>query len=59
MYSNDVIVLFKMLKDYNEEIEKIIVSSSDDDNKEFSNEDLSVLIENIIIDLKYLDRNLK
>jgi hypothetical protein len=59
VYSNDVIVLFKMLKDYNEEIEKIIVSSSDDDNKEFSNEDLSVLIENIIIDLKYLDRNLK
>jgi hypothetical protein len=58
VYSNDVIVLFKMLKDYNEEIEKIIVSSSDDDNKEFSNEDLSVLIENIIIDLKYLDRNL-
>ena len=59
VYSNDVIVLFKMLKDYNEEIEKIIVSSSDDDNKEFNNEDLSVLIENIIIDLKYLDRNLK
>jgi hypothetical protein len=59
MYSNDVIVLFKMLKDYNEEIYKIIISSSDDDNKEFNNEDLSVLIENIIIDLKYLDRNLK
>ena len=59
MYSNDVIVLFKMLKDYNEEIYKIIVSSDVDDNKEFNNEDLSVLIENIIIDLKDLDRNLK
>jgi hypothetical protein len=58
MYSNDVIVLFKMLKNYNEEIYKIIVSSDVEDNKEFSNEDLSILIENIIIDLKDLDRNL-
>ncbi len=56
IYSNKVIVLFKMLKDYNEEIYKIIVD--DDNNKEFNNEDLSVLIENIIIDLKDLDRNL-
>jgi len=58
MYSNKVIVLFKMLKDYNEEIYKIIVSSSDDDDKEFSNEDLSILIENIMCDLKDLNRNI-
>ena len=57
MYSNDVIVLFKMLKDYNEEIYKIIVD--DDSDKEFNNEDLSVLIENIMCDLKDLNRNLK
>jgi len=58
MYSNKVIVLFKMLKDYNEEIYKIIVSSSDDDDKEFNNEDLSILIENIMCDLKDLNRNI-
>ena len=56
MYSNKVIVLFKMLKDYNEEIYKIIVD--DDNNKEFNNEDLSVLIENIMCDLKDLNRNI-
>jgi hypothetical protein len=28
------------------------------DNKEINNEELSILIENIIIDLKDLDRNL-
>jgi hypothetical protein len=58
MYSNDVIVLFKMLKDYNEEIYKIIVSSDIEDDKEFSSEDLSILIENIMCDLKDLNRNL-
>jgi len=58
MYSNDVIVLFKMLKDYNEEIYKIIVSSDVEDDKEFSNEDLSILIENIMCDLKDLNRNI-
>jgi hypothetical protein len=47
-----------MLKDYNEEIYKIIVSSSDDDDKEFNNEDLSILIENIMCDLKDLNRNI-
>ena len=56
MYSNKVIVLFKMLKDYNEEIYKIIVD--DDNNKEFNNEDLSILIENIMCDLKDLNRNI-
>jgi hypothetical protein len=58
IYSNKVIVLFNILKNYNEEIYKIIVSSSDDDNKEFSNEDLSILIENIMCDLKDLNRNI-
>jgi hypothetical protein len=58
MYSNKVIVLFNILKNYNEEIYKIIVSSSDDDDKEFSNEDLSILIENIMCDLKDLNRNI-
>ena len=58
MYSNDVIVLFKMLKDYNEEIYKIIVSSDVEDEKEFSSEDLSILIENIMCDLKDLNRNI-
>jgi hypothetical protein len=58
MYSNKVIVLFNILKNYNEEIYKIIVSSDVDDNKEFNNEDLSILIENIMCDLKDLDRNL-
>ena len=58
MYSNKVIVLFKMLKDYNEEIYKIIVSSDVEDDKEFSSEDLSILIENIMCDLKDLNRNI-
>jgi hypothetical protein len=47
-----------MLKDYNEEIYKIIVSSDVEDDKEFSNEDLSILIENIMCDLKDLNRNI-
>jgi hypothetical protein len=59
MYSNDVIVLFNILKNYNEEIYKIIVSSDVEDDKEFNSEDLSILIENIMCDLKDLDRNLK
>ena len=54
MFTNNLIVLFKMLKDYNVEIEEIIRNN----NKEFNNEDLSVLIENIMIDLKDLDRSL-
>ena len=54
MFTNNLIVLFKMLKDYNVEIEDIIRNN----NKEFNNEDLSVLIENIMIDLKDLDRSL-
>jgi hypothetical protein len=58
MYSNKVIVLFNILKNYNEEIYKIIVSSDVEDDKEFSNEDLSILIENIMCDLKDLNRNL-
>lgn len=58
MYSNKVIVLFNILKNYNEEIYKIIVSSDVEDDKEFSNEDLSVLIENIMCDLKDLNRNI-
>jgi hypothetical protein len=56
MYSNNVIVLFNILKNYNEEIYKIIVD--DDNNKEFNNEDLSILIENIMCDLKDLNRNI-
>jgi HSP20 family protein len=39
MYSNKVIVLFNILKNYNEEIYKIIVSSDVEDDKEFSNEE--------------------
>lgn len=58
MYSNNVIVLFNILKNYNEEIYKIIVSSDVEDDKEFSNEDLSILIENIMCDLKDLNRNI-
>jgi hypothetical protein len=58
IYSNKVIVLFNILKNYNEEIYKIIVSSDVDDNKEFNNEDLSILIENIMCDLKDLNRNI-
>lgn len=54
MYSNKLIELFKMLKDYNVEIENIIR----DNDKEFSNEDLSMLIENIMCDLKDLDRSI-
>jgi hypothetical protein len=54
MFTNNLIVLLKLLKDYNLEIEEIIRNN----NKEFNNEDLSVLIENIMIDLKNLDRNL-
>jgi hypothetical protein len=42
-----------MLKDYNVEIEDIIRNS-----REFNSEDLSVLIENIMCDLKDLNRNL-
>ena len=58
MYSNKVIVLFNILKNYNEEIYKIIVSSDVEDDKEFSSEDLSILIENIMCDLKDLNRNI-
>ena len=54
MFTNNLIVLLKLLKDYNVEIEEIIRNN----NKEFNNEDLSVLIENIMIDLKDLDRSL-
>ena len=54
MFTNNLIVLLKLLKDYNLEIEEIIRNN----NKEFNNEDLSVLIENIMIDLKDLDRSL-
>ena len=54
MFTNNLIVLFKMLKDYNVEIEEIIRNN----NKEFNKKDLSVLIENIMIDLKDLDRSL-
>jgi hypothetical protein len=53
MFTNNLIVLFKMLKDYNVEIEDIIRN-----NKEFNSEDLSVLIENIMCDLKDLNRNI-
>lgn len=56
MYSNNVIVLFNILKNYNEEIYEIIVD--DDNDKEFSSEDLSILIENIMCDLKDLNRNI-
>jgi len=57
MYSNNLIVLLNLLKGYSSEIETIV---TDDDNNEkvFGNEFISDLIENIIIDLKDLDRNL-
>jgi hypothetical protein len=42
-----------MLKDYNVEIEDIIRN-----NREFNSEDLSILIENIMCDLKDLNRNI-
>jgi len=56
MYCNNLVVLLRILKSYNVSIENII----NDENleNEFNNEDLSILIENIIIDLKDLDRNL-
>ena len=56
MYCNNLIVLLRILKDYNVNIENII--NSEDLESEFNNEDLSILIENIIIDLKDLDRSL-
>jgi hypothetical protein len=57
MYSNNLIVLLNLLKGYSSEIETIV---TDDDNNEkvFGNEFISDLIENIMIDLKDLDRNL-
>jgi hypothetical protein len=57
MYNNNLIVLLNLLKGYSSEIETIV---TDDDNNEkvFGNEFISDLIENIMIDLKDLDRNL-
>jgi len=54
MYSNKVIELFKMLKDYSDNLNEIIIS----DDKEFNNNDLKILIENIMCDLKDLDRSI-
>ena len=50
-------MLLNLLKGYSSEIETIV---TDDDNNEkvFGNEFISDLIENIMIDLKDLDRNL-
>jgi hypothetical protein len=42
-----------MLKGYNVEIEDIIRN-----NREFNSKDLSILIENIMCDLKDLNRNI-
>jgi len=53
MFTNNLIVLFKMLKGYNVEIEDIIRN-----NREFNSKDLSILIENIMCDLKDLNRNI-
>jgi hypothetical protein len=48
--NENVIDLMSMLKYYFDEVKN---------NQNISNEDLSVLIENISIDLKDLDRNLR
>jgi hypothetical protein len=56
MYNNNLIVLLNLLKSYSSEIETIV--TDDDNEKEFGNEFISDLIENIMIDLKDLDRNL-
>lgn len=55
MYSNKVIELFKILKDYSDNLENII---RDNDN-EFSDYLILLEIENIINDLKDLDRNIR
>jgi hypothetical protein len=47
--NDNVLYLMSILKDYFNNLK---------DNKEINNEELSILIENIIIDLKDLDRNL-
>lgn len=54
MYSNDVIKLYFILKDYSVNLEEIIRNN----NKEFNNEELLILIENIMCDLKDLNRNI-
>jgi hypothetical protein len=56
MYNNNLIVLLNLLKSYSSEIETIV--TDDENEKEFGNEFISDLIENIMIDLKDLDRNL-
>jgi len=56
MYNNNLIVLLNLLKGYSSEIETIV--TDDENEKVFGNEFISDLIENIIIDLKDLDRNL-
>jgi hypothetical protein len=48
--NENVVDLMSILKDYFNEVKN---------NQNISNEDLSVLIENISIDLKDLDRNLR
>jgi len=55
-YSNSLIQLSSILKGYNDEVIKVI--TDDESDKEFSDEDLKVLIENIMVDLKDLDRSL-
>ena len=55
MYSNDVIKLYFMLKGYCSSLEEVI---RDNDN-EFSDESLLVEIENIMNDLKDLERGIR
>ena len=54
-YSNNLVVLLKLLKGYSSDIESII---TDDSDKEFNNEDISGLIESLMDDLKDLNRNI-
>ena len=55
MYSNDVIKLYFMLKGYSDNLEKVI---RDNDN-EFSDGELMLEIENIMNDLKDLERSIR
>jgi hypothetical protein len=56
MYSNSLIELLNILKGYSSDIETIV--TSDDNEKEFGNEEVFGLIESLMDDLKDLSRNL-
>jgi hypothetical protein len=54
-YSNNLVVLLKLLKGYSSDIESII---TDDSDKEFDDGGVSGLIESLMDDLKDLNRNM-